>query len=175
MWLAGIAPAARAGSISSTLLGYFPKNIGEFGYADLKTARQSPWFAQFQSQILPGQFRQFTMFLTGAGIDPNTQVNELAWGAVNTPTPAPDASGAGSSGDPSQQPQIVGEQIVGVAVGNFTPDLTEQYYVKQQLPRITIRGYTVYAFGAGVSPADMCFFYFDPNTAALGIAPCWRR
>lgn len=163
--LGGHAPAARAGSLSSTLLGYFPKNVGEFGYADLKTARQAPWFAQFQNQVMPQQFRMFTQFLSGAGIDPNTQVNEIAWGAVNSTAAPPDAASSGS--DP-QQPQIVGEQIVGVATGNFSPDQTDQYYVKQQMPRITIRGYTVYAFGAGVSPTDLCFFYFDPNTAAFG-------
>jgi hypothetical protein len=168
--LAAVAPAARAGSVSSTILGYFPKDIGEFGYLDLKTARQAPWFAQLQNQILPGQFRQFTMFLTGAGIDPNTQVNEIVWGAVNAPPPAPDAAAAAAAAgaDASQPPQIVGEQIVGIATGNFSPDQTEQYYVKQQLPRISVRGYTLYAFGAGVSPTEMCFFYFDPNTAAFG-------
>jgi len=167
--LAGHAPAARAGSLSSSLLGYFPKDVGELGYADLKTARSAPWFAQFQSQILPGQFRQFTQFLAGAGIDPNTQVNEIAWGAVNTPPPAPNSADAPPPGpDAPQKPQIVGEQIVGVAVGNFTPDVTDQYYAKQQMPRIDIHGYTVYAFGAGVSPTDLCFFYFDPTTVAFG-------
>jgi hypothetical protein len=166
--LAAHAPAARAGSVSTTLLGYFPKNIGEFGYADLKTARQAPWFAQFQNQVLPPQFRQFTQFLTGAGIDPNTQVNEIMWGAVNSSDPDASASPAPAGGDASQAQQIVGEMIVGIAVGTFTPDLTDQYYKKQQMPTITIRGYTVYAFGAGVSPTDMCFFYLDPNTAAFG-------
>jgi hypothetical protein len=168
--LAAHAPAARASSFSSRLLGYFPKDIGEFGYADLKTARQAPWFAQFQSQILPPQFRQFTQFLSGAGIDPNSQVNEIAWGAVNSSSTHSDsgAAGAASGSDPSQPPQIVGEQIVGIAVGNFTPELTDQYYAKQQMPRISVRGYTIYAFGAGVSPTEMCFFYFDPSTAAFG-------
>jgi hypothetical protein len=168
--LASLPPAARAGSVSSTLLGYFPKDIGEFGYMDLKTARQAPWFAQFQTQVLPSQFRPFLQFLTGAGIDPNTQVNEIAWGALNTPAPAADSgtSASASGGDTSQQPPIVGEQIVGIAIGSFSPDLTDQYYKKQQMPRIDIRGYTVYAFGAGVSPTDLCFLYFDSNTAAFG-------
>jgi len=166
--LAAHAPAARAGSASTTLLGYFPKNIGEFGYADLKTARQAPWFAQFQNQVLPSQFRQFTQFLSGAGIDPNLQVNEIMWGAVNNPAPDPNASAAPAGGDAAQAQQIVGEMIVGIALGSFTPDLTDQYYKKQQMPTITIRGYTIYPFGAGVSPTDMCFLYFDPNTAAFG-------
>ena len=168
--LAGHAPVARAGSVSSTLLGYFPKDLGEFGYADLKTARQAPWFSQFETQVLPPQFRQFTQFLAGVGIDPNSQVNEIAWGAVNSSSSPSDSGAAAtaSAADSSQQPQIVGEQIVGIAIGNFTPDQTEAYYAKQQMPRITVRGYTIYAFGAGVSPTEMCFFYLDPNTAAFG-------
>lgn len=168
--LSAHAPVARASSFSSRLLGYFPKEIEEFGYADLKTARQAPWFAQFQSQILPPQFRQFTQFLSGAGIDPSSQINEIAWGAVNSSSAHSESSAtaAASGGDSPQQPQILGEQVVGIAVGNFNPDLTDQYYAKQQMPRISVRGYTIYAFGAGVSPTEMCFFFFDPGTAAFG-------
>ncbi len=77
----------------------FPKTVGEFAYADLKSARQFPWFPQLREQLLPSRFRQFEQFLTTAGVDPNTQVDELAWGAIN----------AGKSG---------GEQVLGVASGH---------------------------------------------------------
>ena len=165
--LTAVPLPVRAGSLSSTVLGYFPKNLGEFGYADLKSARQAAWFSQFQSQVLPPQFRMFTQFLSNAGVDPNTQVDEIAWGAVNNPAPSTNAA-PGATASTDDAPQIVGEQIVGIATGNFTPSATDQYFAKQQMPRITVRGYTLYAFGAGVSPTDLCFMYFDPNTAAFG-------
>ncbi len=38
--LAALRPAAsRAGSLNPSVIGMFPKEVGEFAYADLKTAR----------------------------------------------------------------------------------------------------------------------------------------
>ena len=47
----GFAPASTAGSLSTAVTGMFPKDIGEFAYADLKAARQFPWFSQLREQI----------------------------------------------------------------------------------------------------------------------------
>ena len=78
-----IAPKpARAGRLSTDIIGLFPKEVGEFAYADLKKARTMKWFPQLQEQMLPERFRQFEKFLASAGVDPNTQVEELAWGLV---------------------------------------------------------------------------------------------
>jgi len=46
---------------------FFPKNIGEFAYANLKQARSQKWFPQLQEQMLPERFRQFERFLASAG------------------------------------------------------------------------------------------------------------
>src|ERR1041384_1279708 len=73
---------ARAGRLSTDIIGLFPKEVGEFAYADLKKARTMKWFPQLQEQMLPERFRQFEKFLASAGVDPNTQVEELAWGLV---------------------------------------------------------------------------------------------
>src|SRR5215468_4223900 len=74
-----VAWAARLGPDTIAL---FPKEVGEFGYADLKKARTVKWFAQLQQQVLPERFKQFEKFLAAAGIDPNSQVEELVWGLV---------------------------------------------------------------------------------------------
>ena len=71
------------GSLSTSVIGMFPKEIGEFAYADLKSARKFPWFPQLRDQLLPSRFRQFEKFLASAGVDPDTQVDELAWGAIS--------------------------------------------------------------------------------------------
>src|SRR5258708_7465967 len=73
---------ARAGRLGADIIALFPKEVGEFAYADLKKARTLKWFPQLREQMLPDRFRQFEKFLASAGVDPNTQVDELAWGLV---------------------------------------------------------------------------------------------
>jgi len=152
---------ARAGRLAADTIALFPKEIGEFAYADLKKARTLPWFPQLQEQLLPDRFKQFERFLASAGVDPNSQVEELAWGLV--PEGVTSKSGAtGSSAVPT------GEQIVGVALGNFNPGTTESYFKQQKLPTFKARGYTLYAFGTGAGPNDLFFLFIDSNTAAFG-------
>src|ERR1700686_264116 len=73
---------SRAGSLGSDILSLFPKDSGEIAYADLREARQFTWFTQLKEQMLPAKFREFETFLSSAGVDPNTQVTELAWALV---------------------------------------------------------------------------------------------
>src|SRR5262245_30287935 len=75
--------ATFAGSLNTSVIGMFPKEVGEFGYVDMKAARQYSWFPQLREQLLPSRFRQFEQFLTSAGVDANAQVDELTWGAIN--------------------------------------------------------------------------------------------
>jgi hypothetical protein len=152
---------ARAGRLGSDVIALFPKDVGEFAYADLKKARTMKWFPQLQEQMLPDRFRQFEKFLASAGVDPNSQVEELAWGLVAEGVTSK-TEGTGSSAVPT------GEQIVGVALGNYNPDSTEAYFKKQKLPTFKARNYTLYAFGTGAGANDLFFFFIDSNTAAFG-------
>lgn len=145
---AAMARTSFAGTLSTEVIGMFPENVGEFAYADMKTARQYSWFPQLREQLLPSRFRQFEQFLISAGVDPNTQVDELAWGAIK-----------GTKN---------GDQIVGVATGSFTPAASEQRFKQQKLPMITIDGYNLYAYGSGTGPSDILFTFIDANTAAFG-------
>ena len=171
--LAGVARVAGAGSLSSSVLGMFPKNVGEIGYADLKTARQASWFAQFEGQVLPARFSHFERYLQSAGMDLNKQVEEIVWAVASAaPTPPAGASasgGAAASGAPPAQPQkFTGAEVVGIALGSFQPDVIDSFFKNQKLPTATVRGYTLYAFGSGVSPGDLYFFFLDSNTLAFG-------
>ncbi len=152
---------ARAGRLGNDIIALFPKEVGEFAYADLKKARSMKWFPQLQEQLLPDRFRQFEKFLASAGVDPNTQVEELAWGLV-AENATSQGEGAGSSAIPT------GEQIVGVALGNYNPDSTEAYFKRQKLPMFKARNYTLYAFGTGAGPSDLFFLFIDSSTAAFG-------
>jgi hypothetical protein len=152
---------AHAQKLGSDVIAMFPKEVGEFAYADLKKARTLPWFPQLQQQMLPDRFRQFEKFLASAGVDPNTQVEELAWGLVAEGVTAKTA-GAGNSAVPT------GEQVVGVALGNYNPESTENYFKQQKLPTVKVRNYTLYAFGSGSGASDLFFFFVDSSTAAFG-------
>src|SRR2546429_2875370 len=151
----------RAGRLGADIIALFPKEIGEFAYADLKKARTLKWFPQLQEQMLPDRFRQFEKFLASAGVDPNSQVDELAWGlgaeGLSTKT-----EGTGSTDVPT------GEEIVGVALGTYNPNSTEAFFKQQKLPTFKARGYTLYAFGTGSGANDLFFFFIDSNTAAFG-------
>ena len=152
---------ARAGRLGADMIALFPKDIGEFAYADLKKARTLKWFPQLQEQMLPDRFRQFEKFLASAGIDPNTQVEEVAWGLLAEGVTAK-TEGTGSTAVPT------GEQIAGIALGNYNPSSTETYFKQQKLPTFKSRGYTLYAFGTGSGPNDLFFFFLDSSTAAFG-------
>ena len=138
-----------AGSLDTSVIGMFPKEVGEFGYLDLKTARQYPWFPQLREQLLPSRFRQFEQFLTSAGVDPNSQVDELAWGQINNA-------------------KMTSEEVVGVALGSFDPSSSEARFRQQKLPTFEVHGYHLYAFGSGSGPGDILFTFIDSNTAAFG-------
>src|ERR1700674_3040295 len=152
---------ARAGRLGADVIALFPKDVGEFAYADLKKARTLKWFPQLQEQMLPDRFRQFEKFLASAGVDPNSQVEELAWGLVAEGVTSK-TEGTGSSAVPT------GEQIVGVALGTYNPNSTEAFFKQQKLPTFKARGYTLYAFGTGSGSSDLFFFFLDSNTAAFG-------
>jgi hypothetical protein len=142
------APVA-AGTLGSDIIGMFPKDMSEFAYADLKKARQLSWFSDVQQQMLPANFRQFEQFLRSAGIDPATQVNEMAWGAESAS---------------AQHPY----EIAGIALGSFAPGVTEAQFAQQKIPMIEVHGYKLWAFGSGAGANDIFFFFLDNNTAAFG-------
>src|ERR1700739_4849858 len=128
--LALTAKAAKAGGGGADTVGLFPKDTGEFGYVDLKKARTMKWFPALEQQVLPERFRQFEKFLASAGVDPNTQVDELVWGLV------PDTTTANAQGVVTNLPS--GEHPVGIAMGNYNPESTEAFFKQQKLPMVKV-------------------------------------
>ena len=140
-----IAPTrTSAASLSTAIIGMFPKTVGEFSYADLKAARKFPWFSQLYGQVLPPKFRQFESFLGSSGVDPNSQVEEIAWANVSS----------GSTDD-----------VVGIALGQFDPSSVETKLKAQKVPSFEVQGYHLYAFGSGAAAGDILFVFFDSSTA----------
>jgi hypothetical protein len=150
--------SSRAGSLGSDIISLFPQDAGELAYADLKEARQFPWFTQLKEQMLPPKFREFEQFLASAGIDPNTQVTELAWAMVPGKASTDTSNGAVPTSD----------QIVGIAMGQFQPASAEAYFTSKKLPIVKVRTFSLFAFGGGSGPNDLFFFFIDSSTAAFG-------
>lgn len=142
-------PKIFAGALSTDVIGMFPKDVGEFAYADMKTARKYSWFPALREQLLPARFRDFEKFMASAGVDPNSQVEELAWGGLSV-----NKSGT--------------EDVVGVALGPFDPASSEARFKQQKMPMIDVHGYHLYAFGSGAGAGDILFLFLDNNTAAFG-------
>jgi len=145
-----VPQAAHAGTVSTAVIGMFPKDVGEFAYADLKSARKYPWFPQLREQMLPKRFRDFEKFLSSAGVDPNTQVEELTWGSIQT---------------------SAGEDVVGVAQGEFDPSSAEARLKGQKITPVDVKGYHLFPFAGGKDAADILFTFIDSNTAAFGTRP----
>jgi hypothetical protein len=150
-----LAPASHAGTLRTSVLGLFPKDIGEFAYADLRQARTQPWFQQLKQQMMPERFRQFEKLLAASGIDPNAQVDEVAWALVPT-------LGSGANAVPTS------EEVLGVALGSFRPETVQAYFAQQKLATTKIGTLTLYAFNKATGPDDLFFTFIDSNTAAFG-------
>jgi len=155
------AKPTKAGGVGADTIALFPKNTGEFGYVDMKKARTMKWFPALEQQIIPERFRQFEKFLASAGVDPNSQVDELVWGLVPEVATKDDKGGA-PAGVPSS------EQTVGIAMGNYNPDSTEAYFKQQKLPTTKLDTFTLFAFGSGAGAGDLYFFFLDSSKAVFG-------
>jgi hypothetical protein len=154
-----------AGTLGPDIISLFPNDTGELAYTDLKQARQFPWFPQLKEQMLPAKFREFEQFLAAAGVDPNTQVTDLAWGLV----PNKPAANASAGAVPTS------EQIVGIALGQFNPSSAEAYFTSKKLPIVKVRTFSLFAFGGGSGPNDLFFFFLDASTAARAGEPGERQ
>jgi hypothetical protein len=162
------AKSARAsGGVPADTIALFPKETGELGYVDLKKARSEKWFPALREQILPDRFKQFEKFLASAGVDPNSQVDELVWGLV------PEATAKNDKGVSTGVPSS--EQTVGIAMGNYNPETTEAYFRQQNLSVSKIEGYTLFAFGSGSGGGDLYFFFLDSSKAVFGHKPLLEK
>jgi hypothetical protein len=152
-----LAATSYASPVNNDIIAMFPKDTGEFAYANLQQARQYSWFQQLKEQMLPARFKQFEQFLSAAGVDPNSQVQELAWALVpNMP------ANATASSVPTS------EEVVGIALGQFQPDSTEAYFNSKKITPVKVRIFSLYPFGSGNGAGDLFFCFIDANTAAFG-------
>jgi hypothetical protein len=160
-------PCKASGGVSADTIALFPKNTGEVGYVDLKSARGEKWFPALREQMLPEKFKQFEKFLASAGVDPNSQVDELVWGLI------PQTMTKNDQGATTDVPSS--EQTIGIAMGNYNPESTEAYFKQQNLATSKIENFTVFAFGSGSDSGDLCFVFLDASKAVFGQKPLLEK
>lgn len=140
---------ANASTLDTSIVQMFPQAVGEVGYLDLETARQQPWFAVAEQNLLPLPFRKLEFFLSAAGLNIDAQVDSLAWGML-----------------PATKTR--GEEIVGVAFGHFSPSTVEAYFRQHDLPSTESRGLRLLDIGGGQTSHDLFLAFLDPGTAVFG-------
>ena len=138
---------ASDGSLSNGVIAMFPKDVGAFAYADMQAAKKSPVFLALFDQFLPAHFQKFKSFIAGIGIDFDSQIQDIAWGTIET---------GGSA------------QVMGVALGHFDPEQMKSQLKQQQVPVSSFQGYDVFAFGTGIGQNDLFFTFLDTDTMAFG-------
>jgi hypothetical protein len=154
-----LPPVARAGSLTTEVVGIFPRDAAQFAFADLRQARSLAWFPVLQKEVLPDQLRQFEQFLASPGMDRDSLVEELAWAVVSS----------GSQPQPSQGSNApAGEETVIVALGQFSPESTDAYFKAQKRTAVKVRDYFLYPLGGGYGDKGLFFCFMDSTVAVLG-------
>ncbi len=155
------APNLRADSLDSTVIGMFPKDAGDFGFADLSQARQLPWYPQLESQLVPVSLFGFEQFLEAVEGRQASPINQVAWASVGA---SPSKSERTSSDHP---PSGIGQQVA-VAIGDFDIDTIKSFLDTKNIPSIQMGNYTLYASGTGAGVSNVFFAILDSQTIVFG-------
>lgn len=156
-WLFLPSSTVRADSLSTAAVGLFPKDAGEIAYADLSQARKFPWFAQFERQVLPPRFLEFAQFLKSAGVNPDSQVDGVAWALASK---AANREGKDNSG-------VAAGDILCLAIGRFDPDAAQEFFEAHKIRAVEFLDHKIYASGAG-GTGDLFMMFVDSSTIAFG-------
>ncbi len=159
--IAALPGATRAERLGADVIGMFPNDLGEFAYADLKAARTQKQLGALEAQFLPASLSQIQKCLASYGIDVVEQADEVAWGF--TPPASYFAADQSSSGRAA-----TGEQIVGIAIGQYNPESSEARIKQNKIASIETSGVTLFALQPAAGPNDLFFAFLDSNTLAFG-------
>lgn len=157
-----MAAQARAGSLDSSVIGMFPKDVGELGYADLSGLRGMPWYAQLQAQMVPVSLYGFEKLLEKAEMRETSPFQEVAWARVSARVA--DGSGEADVGaGPARN-----TALVAVAIADFDEDALQLALKSLQIPSVQFENYTLYDARTGSGSSDTFFTLVDWQTIAFG-------
>jgi hypothetical protein len=142
-------PIAEAGALRSDVQFLLPKESGEVAYLDLIALRASPHYFSLKNRLLPPRFGQFERFARIVGVEPDKDLDWLAWALV------------------PPGPERPGELFLGLAEGRFSPERVEQTFRLQKRKLDYHRGQTLFPMSGGEAE-DLVFTFLDSSTVAFG-------
>ena len=143
-----LAAPAYAQYAGQDALAAFPADTQQMAYTNLATLRSVPQYPLIVAHLLSPQLRNLETLLRSAGVDPDTDVNELVLGW------------RGQAQDTTR--------FFGLAEGSFDPNQIHEYFVNNRMMIQRYGGYELYAFGSGTARTDMFFTFIDSSTAEFG-------
>jgi hypothetical protein len=159
--LLAITPNLRADPLDSTVIGMFPKDAGDFGFADLSQGRQLPWYPQLEAQLVPVALFGFEQFLEAVQMRHTSSINQVAWASVSAERAKSEHTSSDRSAPGSGQP-------VAVAIGDFDIDTIKSFLDSKNIPSVQMGNYTLYASGTGAGSRNVFFALLDSRTIAFG-------
>ena len=136
---------AQASSLGTSPRAAIPADIQQIICVDYRALKDSPTAMALKARVLPDTLKQFENSLRGVGIDPDSELEQLAFASFRTPTNA--------------------LQVVGVAQGTFQ---TKKVLRKLQLRKVKPLKYR----SAELYPmSGMQMVFLDDSTLLFGVAP----
>jgi hypothetical protein len=151
-----ISPALHAGTLSSSIISMFPKDVGELGYADLGHARNFPWFPQFQSQLVPVSVLGFEQFIENAQVQHPPSIDQVVWARISLSSRESGHLKPGSG------------QLVAVAAGQFDVETIKSFLDSRNAPTIQVGSEVVYSSQTDLGMSEGYFALLDNETIAFG-------
>src|SRR2546429_7899878 len=94
LFLAVATAAAFAAPLPSSVRPAIPSDVQQLICVDYRTLKNSDTAQQLKAQVFPDQLKQFEAALKGAGIDPDRDVDQLAFISYRTSKQALETVGA---------------------------------------------------------------------------------
>jgi hypothetical protein len=163
LFLLAFASNSFAGSLDSSVMGMFPKDVAEFGCADLAQAREQSWFPQFEAQLVPVSLFGFEQFLEAAQMRQTSPLEQVAWARVTASDSDSAPSGEGNG------------QLTAVAIGDFDAGAIKFAANALKVPTVQFENYTLYDAATGSGTGDTFFALVDWRTIAFGPLPQLKR
>ena len=137
-----LTAGAFAAPLNSTSKTVIPSDVQQLIVVDYRSLQNSSTAMALKAKVLPESLKQFESALSGAGINPETDVEQLAFASFRTPD---------------------GLRIVGVAQGQFAGSKLTTRLKKQKVKGTAYRSFTIYPMSGGVSMALV-----DDSTLVFG-------
>ncbi|MGA2644296.1 MAG: hypothetical protein ABSF15_06250 [Candidatus Sulfotelmatobacter sp.] len=134
---------ANAMPLNSSARAVVPADLQQLISVDYRTLKDSPTAMQLKQQVLPDNLKQFEAALKGVGIDPDKDVDSLAFASFRT----------------AKQ----GIKGVGVAAGPFAMKVVLKKMTLQKIKPTKYRNANIYPMDGGMV---MCFL--DDSTLLFG-------